>query len=82
MINKGNPVRNIGKNPDVKTINEVPKSGCWKIKKETNKTATREMSQSEYFGFNSFLVKKATILEVIWIVRKKTTPIYHSTFNR
>ena len=59
MINRGNPVRNIGKNPDIKTINEVPKSGCWKIKKETNKIATREMNQSEYFGFNSFLVKKA-----------------------
>jgi hypothetical protein len=40
-------------------MSAVPKSGCLKIKKETNRTAVKDMNQSEYFGFNSLLVKKA-----------------------
>ena len=56
-------MRNIGKKPDVKTMSAVPKSGCLKIKKETNKTAVKDMNQSEYFGFNSIMGNDTTELQ-------------------
>ena len=61
IIDIGKPVKKIGKNPDMNTINEVPKSGCLNIKKEHRLTAAIEIIQSENDGFNSFLVKKDAI---------------------